>query len=222
MAKDKLKALIVNCTLKSSPQQSNTDRLIDKAVELYQKEDVECEVLRLVDYNVKPGVSSNEGDGDEWPLIFNKIKECDILIIGSPIWVGHTPSTVQRLIERMDALFHETELQDSENGQYLTYNKVAGVLITGNEDGAHSVAAQVLWAMQEFGFTVPPNVNCYWVGEAGPGPSYIEAGGEKSVYTNKILRFTVSNTTWFAKMLKQNPIPTNLKNLSEKAEKESK
>jgi multimeric flavodoxin WrbA len=214
----KIKVLIINCTLKSSPQTSNTAQLIEKAVALYQREGAVCEVIRIVDFNVKPGVSSNEGEGDEWPQVFKKIKECDILMIGSPIWVGHTPSTVQRVIERLDALFHETELQDQETGQYLTYNKVAGVLITGNEDGAHSVAAQVLWAMQEFGFTVPPNVNCYWVGEAGPGPSYIEAGGENSVYTNKTLRYTVSNTVWFARLLKNNPIPTNLKKLAEEAE----
>lgn len=213
--------LIINCTLKRAPEVSNTQRLIEKAVAEYNALGIECEVIRIVDFNIMPGVTSNEGDGDEWPVVLEKILKCDIFIIGSPIWVGHTPSTVQRIIERLDALFHEKDLQDSQNGQYLTYNKVAGVLITGNEDGAHSVAAQVLWAMHEFGFTIPPNVNTYWVGEAGPGPSYIEAGGEKSVYTNKTLKFMVYNTTWFAQLLKHNPIPTNLKELSEKAKRES-
>ncbi len=216
-----IKALIINCTLKPGAAVSNTQRLIQKAVAEYSTLDVECEVIRMVDFNIMPGVTSNEGEGDEWPAILEKIRQCDIFIIGSPIWVGHTPSTVQRVIERLDAVFHEKELQDPQNGQYVTYNKVAGVLITGNEDGAHSVAAQVLWAMHEFGFTIPPNVNSYWVGEAGPGPSYIEAGGEKSAYTNKTLKFMVYNTTWFAKLLKDNPIPTNLKELSEKAKQES-
>jgi multimeric flavodoxin WrbA len=134
---------------------------------------VDVEVLRFVEFYVYPGTSSNEGNGDEWPKILKKIKSCDIFIIGTPIWVGHLSSTAQRIIERLDAIFHEKKLQDSETGQYFTYNKVAGVLITGNEDGAHLCASQVLWAMQEFGFTIPPNVNSYWVGMAGPGPSYI-------------------------------------------------
>ena len=121
------------------------------------------------------------------------------------------------MIERLDSLFHEEDLADPETGQFLTYNKVAGALVTGNEDGAHSSVAQILWAMQEFGFTVPPNANSYWVGPAGPGPSYLEAAGPEWEYTNGKHRYMVRNLVYFAGLLKQNPIPTNLKALQKDA-----
>lgn len=217
----KLKALILNCTLKPSGQPSNTEALLNKAISIFQSNSVECEVYRIVDLNIKPGTDSDMGEGDDWPVILNKIKESDILLIGAPIWVGHTCSLVQRLFERLDAVFHEEELWHPVTGQYYTYNKVAGVAITGNEDGAHHVSSHVLWALQEFGFTIPPNVNSYWVGEAGGEPSYIEAGGSKKLYPNKTIRFTVHNLIYFAQLLKNNPIPTNLNKLTEEAQKES-
>ena len=123
--------MIINCTLKKSPSISNTQNLIDKGVKILQKENVETEVVRLVDYDIKPGTSTNEGDGDEWPLILEKIKQCNILIIGTPVWVGRLASTAQRVIERLDAIFHEEGFTDEENGQYFTYNKVAGCLVYG-------------------------------------------------------------------------------------------
>jgi multimeric flavodoxin WrbA len=216
-----MKALLINCTLKPSPNFSNTDALINKAVKLLEEQGAQTEVIRLLDYEVKPGTSSNEGKGDEWPKVLKKIKACDILILGTPIWMGNLPSTAQRLIERMDAIFHEDELADKKTGQYFTYNKVAGCLVTGNEDGAHACAAQFLWAMQECGFTIPPNVNAYWVGMAGGSDDYVEGGGERYYYTNMTLRYMVANLTYFAKLLKNNPIPTNLKQLDELAKKES-
>lgn len=216
-----LKALIINCTLKRSPETSNTQMLINKVIKEFNSLKVKAESLRIVDYNIKAGVTSNEGEGDEWPQILEKIKECDIFILASPIWVGRTASTTQRVIERLDALFHEKELINENTGQFLTYNKVGGAIVTGNEDGAHYVTSHILWAMQELGFTIPPNVNTYWVGKAGPGPSYIEAHGERHLYTNKTLRYLVHNTTFFADLLKKNPIPTNLKRLAEAAKKES-
>ncbi len=216
-----MKALIINCTLKKSPSISNTQTLIDKGVKILQKENVETEVVRLVDFDIKPGTSTNEGEGDEWPLILEKIKQCNILIIGTPVWVGRLASTAQRVIERLDAIFHEEGFTDEENEQYFTYNKVAGCLVTGNEDGAHSCAAHVLWAMQEFGFTIPPNVNAYWVNKAGPGKSYIEAGGERHLYTNKTLYNSIYNLLYFANLLQQHPINTNLIELAEIAKQES-
>ncbi|HTI58174.1 flavodoxin family protein [Mucilaginibacter sp.] len=217
-----MKALLINCTLKPSPAFSNTGALIDKAVKLLELRDIKTEVIRIVDYDVKPGNSSDEGKGDEWPKVLSKIKECNILIIGTPIWVGHLASTAQRIVERLDAVFHEKELADKKTGQYFTYNKVAGCLITGNEDGAHSCAAQLLWAMQECGFTIPPNVNAYWVGPAGGDKDYVEAGGKKYFYTNLTLQYTVANLVYFANLLKNNPITTNLKELEKQATKDSK
>jgi multimeric flavodoxin WrbA len=216
-----MKALIINCTLKPSPKESNTGALIAKAARHLEEWGAETEVIRLVDYNVKPGNSSDEGDGDQWPEILEKIKATDILIIGTPIWMGHLASTAQRVIERLDAIFHEEGTTDPVTGQYFTYNKVAGCLMTGNEDGAHSCAAQVLWSMQELGFTIPPNVNAYWVGIAGGDKDYVPGGGERYLYTNATLRYMVANLTFFAKLLKDIPIPTNWIELKSLAEQES-
>ena len=213
-----LKALFLNCTLKKSPEISNTRVLIDKAVKLFSEMNIESEVLRVVDYNVKFGISSDEGEGDEWPLILKKIKECDILVIGSPIWFGVRASVTQLVMERLDGTYDES---DPETGQFPLYGKVAGVLITGNEDGAHNIAANTLFNLTHLGCTVPPNVDSYWVGNAGPGPSYIEAGGERHLYTNKTVRYMVHNLAFFAKVLKENPIPTNLKELYAQAAEES-
>jgi multimeric flavodoxin WrbA len=214
-----LKAVILNCTLKRSPEISNTRALIDKAVKLFQEKGVETEVIRVVDHNIPFGVSSDEGDGDEWPEILKKIKACDILIIGTPIWFGVRSAVAQLVLERLDGTYDES---NTETGQFPLYGKVGGVVITGNEDGAHNVAAHTLFNLSHLGCTIPPNVDTYWVGEAGPGPSYIEAGGEKHLYTNKTVRYMVNNLVYFAKLLKEHPIPTNLRKLYEEAKEESR
>ena len=213
-----MKAVILNCTLKKSPAVSNTDALIKKVVKEYKKLGVTSEVIRVVDYNIPFGVSSYEGKGDEWPEILKKIKTCDILIIATPIWFGVRGSVSQMVIERLDGTYEEG---DKKTVQFPLYNKVAGCIVTGNEDGAHDVAANTLFNLTHLGCVVPPNVDTYWVGPAGPGPSYVEADGEHHLYTNKTLRFLVHNTTYMAKLLKNNPIPTNLKKLIEEAKKES-
>jgi len=217
-----MKALFFNCTLKQSPEASNTDALINQAVKEFTKLGVESEVIRVVDYNVKPGVTSDEGEGDDWPELLQKIRECDIFIIGSPIWVGYTCSVAQRVTERLDAVFYEEELHNLENGQYFFYNKVGGVLVTGNEDGAHNVTARILWALNEFGCTIPSNASAYWVGEAGPGPSYIKASGEKYEYTNNMVLMMAHNLMNMASLLKENPIQTDLTKLKERAREMSK
>ena len=213
-----LKVLFLNCTLKRSPKVSNTRALIDKVARLYEQEGLETEVVRVVDHAVAFGISSDEGGGDEWPSISRKIKEADILIIGSPIWFGVRSSVCQLVLERLDGTYDEP---DPDTGQYPLYNKVAGVIVTGNEDGAHNVAANTLFNLTHLGCTVPPNVDTYWVGEAGPGPSYIDAGGDKHLYTNRTYRYLVHNTIYMAKLLKDNPIPTNLKDLDGEAKLES-
>ena len=214
-----LKAVILNCTLKRSPETSNTRALIDKAVTVFHEQGVETEVIRVVDHNVRFGVSSDEGEGDEWPEILKKIKACDILIIGSPIWFGVRSAVAQMVLERLDGTYDES---DPETGQFPLYGKVGGVVITGNEDGAHDVAANTLFNLSHLGCTIPPNVDTYWVGDAGPGPSYIEAGGDKHLYTNKTVRYMVNNLVYFANLVKEHPIPTNLRQLYEEAQKESR
>lgn len=217
-----MKALIFNCTLKPSPSVSNTQALIDKVAAEFKKLDVDVETVRVADYDVAPGTSSDEGKGDEWPELLTKVRACDIFIIATPIWVGFTGSIAQRVIERLDAVFHEEACQDPETGQTFFYGKVGGTIVTGNEDGAHGVVARVNWALNEFGCTIPPTANTYWVGKAGPGPSYLEDGGTSYLYTNKTLRHMAHNLAYMAKVLKENPIPTNLNALTEEAKKESK
>ena len=213
-----LKALFLNCTLKKAPEVSNTEALINKAVKLYSELGIESDVLRMTDYNIPFGISSDEGEGDEWPEILDKVKACNILIIGTPIWFGVRSSIAQLVIERLDGTYDEG---DPETGQFPLYNKVAGVIVTGNEDGAHDAAGTTLFNLSHLGCVVPPNSDSYWVGTAGPGPSYIEAGGERHLYTNKTIRYLVNNTAFFARLMQDNPIPTSLKNLVADAMEES-
>jgi len=198
-----LKALFLNCTLKSSPEVSNTEALIGKVIEWFDRLDVESEVVRVVDYHVRFGVTSDEGEGDEWPIILDKVKAADILVIGTPIWFGVRGSVAQLVIERLDGTYNER----NEVGQYPLYNKVGGVVVTGNEDGAHAAAETTLFNLSHLGCTIPPNADTYWVGEAGPGPSYIEAGGEDHPYTKRTTRWMAHNLVHLARMLKANPIP---------------
>ncbi len=213
-----LKALFLNCTLKKVPEVSNTEALINKAVKLYSELGIESDVLRMTDYNIPFGISSDEGEGDEWPEILDKVRACNILIIGTPIWFGVRSSIAQLVIERLDGTYDEG---DPETGQFPLYNKVAGVIVTGNEDGAHDAAGTTLFNLSHLGCVIPPNSDSYWVGTAGPGPSYIEAGGERHLYTNKTIRYLVNNTAFFARLMQDNPIPTNLKKLIADAMEES-
>jgi multimeric flavodoxin WrbA len=219
-----LKALFLNCTLKKSPETSNTQALIDKVTELMGERDVvgtvdvECETVRLTDYKIAFGTESDMGDGDEWPKIYDKIKAADILVPSMPVWMGVRSSLCQIMDERLDGSYRDL---DPDTGQYPLYNKVVGVIVTGNEDGAHACAATTLYNFTHYGCTVPPNADCYWVGEAGPGPSYI-AAGQGHLYTNRTARFLASSCVWMASMLKEHgPVGTNLTKLTEEAQKVS-
>ncbi|HEY0011160.1 MAG TPA: flavodoxin family protein [Candidatus Paceibacterota bacterium] len=217
-----MNALIFNCTLKKSPTVSNTQALIDKVVREFDSLGVSSEVVRIADYHIAPGTSSDEGNGDQWPQLLPKVRACDIFIIATPIWVGFTGSLAQRVIERLDDVFHNEEHQDPKTGQTFFYGKVGGTIVTGNEDGAHGVVARVNWALNEFGCTIPPSANTYWVGKAGPGPSYLDDDGTSYLYTNKTLRHMAHNLAYMAGVLKAHPISTNLNALTEEAKKESR
>ena len=213
-----LKALFLNCTLKKSPEVSNTDALIDVVADLMTPLGVECETVRLADYKIAYGTDSDMGDGDEWPGIYEKIKAADILIPAMPIWMGVRSSPCQLMCERLDGSYRDL---DPETGQYPLYGKVVGVIVTGNEDGAHDCCSNTLYNFTHYGCTVPPNADCYWVGDAGPGPSYIEAG-QGHLYTNRTARFLTHGTVWMARMLKEHgPIEMNLIKLTEEAQEVS-
>ena len=199
----KLKAVLLNCTLKKSPEESNTEALMNIVIGHLDSLDVESELIRVVDYKLPFGVVNDMGDGDEWPQILDKILAADILIIGTSIWFGVRNSVCQMVIERLDGTYNDT----NDVGQYPMYNKVGGVVVTGNEDGAHAAAETTLFNMTHLGFTVPPNADTYWVGDAGPGPSFIEADGKDHPYTNKTASWTAHNVVHMARILKEHPIP---------------
>lgn len=211
-----LKALFLNCTLKKSPETSNTEAFIANAEKIFHELEVETESIRVVDHDVKFGNSSDEGDGDAWPSILKKVKESDMMIIATPIWRGDRSAVAKLVAERFDGVWNEA---NDENGQYPTYNKVGGVLVDGNEDGAKKAISSILFDLSEHGFTVPVNAFSYYVGKAGPGPAYIEAGGGKHFFTNKTLYTMVYNMVHLAKILKENPYTSNLEDLKQKAKK---
>lgn len=208
-----LRAVFLNCTLKRSPEVSNTEALIGKVIEWFDALDVSSDVIRVVDHNVSYGVTSDEGDGDEWPQILERIKAADIIVIGTPIWFGVRSSVCQKVIERLDGTYMET----NEFGQYPLYNKVGGVVVTGNEDGAHAAAETTLFNLSHLGCAIPPNADTYWVGEAGPGPSYLEAGQDHA-YTKRTTRWMAHNLVHLARILKANPIPPEGNTFEEETE----
>jgi multimeric flavodoxin WrbA len=165
-----MRALFINCTLKPSPQPSNTEALAKVVAEAMEKDGVTVEWVRGVDHDIKPGVENDMGPGDAWPAIREKVLNSEILVIASPTWVGKHSSVAQRVIERMDALISETD----DDGRPVAYNRVAGVVNTGNEDGAHHVVAEITSALMDIGYTIPGQAWTYWHLGPGPGPDYLD------------------------------------------------
>lgn len=197
-----LKALVLNCTLKSSPQVSNTEALARVVMMALDKHGVESELLRVLDYNVRPGVSSDEGNGDEWPGIRSKILASDILIMASPTWMGQQSSVAKRVLERMDALLSEQD----EQGRPVAYNRVAGFVVTGNEDGAHHVINEMAGALLDIGFTVPGQAWTYWNKGPGPGESYLDTDYRHD-WSQRTGETAASNLVAVASALRDRPIP---------------
>ena len=165
-----LRALVLNCTLKRSPSPSNTEALADVLVEELRALGVAVDVVRVVDLDVLPGVTSDEGPGDDWPAIHEQVIAADILVVASPTWMGHPSSVAQRVVERLDALISETD----DDGLPAAYNKVAGVVVTGNEDGAHHVISEISGALIDIGYTIPGQAWTYWNKGPGPGEDYLD------------------------------------------------
>ena len=209
-----LSVLYINCTLKKSPQKSHTDTLMKVSQGILKKENVAFETIRLIDEDVATGVypdmTEHGFDKDSWPEIFNKVMAADVLIIGTPIWLGEKSSEAQKLIERLYAMSSKT----NDKGQYIFYGKVGGCMVTGNEDGVKHCAMGILYAMQHVGYSIPPQADSGWIGKVGPGPSYgdKEFGGEKlkspvgfdSDFTNRNTTFMTYNLLHLAKMMKAN------------------
>lgn len=155
-------ALALNCTLKPSPSESSTGVLLDLVLTELAKHGVEGEQLRVVDFDVRPGVEADMGDGDEWPRLRERVLAADILVVGTPTWMGHMSSVAQRVLERLDAELSET---DAEGRPILT-GKVAATAVVGNEDGAHKITADLYQALVDVGYSVAAQAGTYWNGEA--------------------------------------------------------
>jgi multimeric flavodoxin WrbA len=200
-----LKAVFVNCTLKKSPDKSNTAGLMNVARSIMEKEGATVEDIRLIDHDVATGVypdmTEYGWDKDEWPELFKHIFDADILIIGTPIWLGEKSSIAQKLIERLYAMSGKT----NDKGQYLFYGKVGGCIITGNEDGVKHCAMGILYALQHVGYSIPPQADSGWIGEVGPGPSYLdeESDAQNNDFTNRNTTFLAYNMLHLAKILKE-------------------
>lgn len=198
-----LHALFLNCTLKQSPEMSHTQGLIEVSQAIMEKNDIEVEVLRPVDYDlafgVYPDMTEQGWDADDWPDIYKKVQDAHILVITSPIWLGEKSSVCTQVIERL----YSSSGDLNEHGQYAYYGRVGGCLITGNEDGAKHCAMNILYSLQHLGYVIPPQADAAWLGEAGPGPSYRdpESGGPENDFTQRNTTFLTWNLMHMAKMI---------------------
>ena len=199
-----LTALFLNCTLKRSPRRSHTEGLMETSRAIMEKNGVSTELLRPVDsriaYGVYPDMTEHGWDHDDWPEIYEKVKGADVLVIGSPIWLGEKSSVCTKVIERLYA--SSSDLNDQ--GQYAYYGRVAGCLITGNEDGVKHCSMNILYSLQHLGYVIPPQADAGWIGEAGPGPSYLDpgSGGPENDFTNRNTTFMTWNLLHMARMIK--------------------
>lgn len=203
-----LKAVFVNTTLKPSPALSNTQGLMEDAIAIMEKQGVTVDQIRLVDYDVAPGVNPDmredvpggNQDADDWPELSRRILAADILVIGTPIWLGEKSSVATRLIERLYGLSGET----NDRGQSLFYGRTGGVIVTGNEDGAKHISMNLIYSLQHLGYAIPPNADAAWIGAIGPGPSYLDegSGGPETEFTQKNITFMAWNLMHTAAWLK--------------------
>lgn len=205
-----LKALFFNCTLKKSPESSHTELLIQVSKGIMDKHGVATELIRPIDHKIATGVypdmREHGWDFDDWPDIYKKVQAADIVVLAGPIWLGDNSSVMKQVIERLYANSHIL----NKAGQYADYGKVGGCLITGNEDGVKHCAMNVLYSLGHLGYTIPPQADAGWIGEAGPGPSYgdkLEDGtivGLDNDFTNRNTTFMTWNLMHLASMLKKN------------------
>ncbi|MGW1773452.1 flavodoxin family protein [Streptomyces sp. NPDC002104] len=199
-----LRAVALVCTLSPSPAPSSSQLLAEQTMAALAEHGVTGKTVRIADHDVKTGVSTDLGDGDAWPEIRDTILGCDILILSTPIWLGHPSSIAQKVMERLNAEISETD----DEGRMLTYGKVAAVCVVGNEDGAHKVSADLYQGLNDAGFSLAPNAVTYWVGEAMQSTDYqdLEKTPEKTAGTTATL---AANTAHLARCLKAAPYPAS-------------
>ena len=199
-----LSAFALNCSLKSSAEVSSTDKIIGEVLSALESHGVSSSgTVRVADRNIRPGVTSDEGDGDEWPQVRQQILDADIFVLGTPIWMGHPSSHAQRVLERLDAFLGETD----PDGRMVSLDRVAIVAVVGNEDGAHHVAAELFQGLSDVGFTIPASGMTYWVGEAMHKTDYkdLPSGSDK---TDQATRSAAANAAHLARLLTSAPYPS--------------
>lgn len=197
-----MRATVLNCSLKPSDQESNTQALADVVIDALKKADVEVNVYRIADRSVPPGVETDLGESDEWPEVHDTLLNSEILVVATPTWVGHPSSLAQRVLERMDGMLSETD--DEERP--VAYNRVAGVVVTGNEDGAHHVISEVTGALGDIGYTIPGQAWTYWNRGPGPGDEYTDTE-EGHDWSHKTGRAMAANLVAAARALAERPVP---------------
>ena len=191
-----------NCTLKPGDAPSSTELLLKQTMDAFAPYGVDSKLMRVVDHDIKPGVSSDEGPGDAWPALRKLVLDAQIFILGTPIWLGQPSSVCKRVLERMDAFLSETD----DAGRMVSYGHVACVAVVGNEDGAHHVTAELYQALADVGFTIPANAVSYWVGRAMQKTDYIDLDETpKEVATATAM--LASNTVHIARRLADKPYP---------------
>jgi multimeric flavodoxin WrbA len=198
-----LRAVILNCTLKRGPELSHTQGLIDISEGLMRRSGISVQTLRPVDhdiaYGVWPDMTEHGWDEDAWPQLLEQVLAANILIIATPIWLGDKSSICTKVIERL----YGSSGQMNDRGQYVYYGRVGGCLVTGNEDGAKHCAMNILYSLQHLGYVIPPQADAAWLGEIGPGPSYLDpgSGGPENDFTNRNTTFMTWNLMHLARML---------------------
>ncbi|MDQ3576330.1 MAG: NAD(P)H-dependent oxidoreductase [Actinomycetota bacterium] len=199
-----LKALALVCTLSPSPTESSSQLIADQVLSALAEHGVAGESVRLVDHDVKPGVLTDVGAGDEWPSIRERMLAADILLVSTPTWMGQHSSVAQRAMERLDGELSE----EDDEGRLLTYGKVGVVAVVGNEDGAHKISADLFQCLNDVGFTIPAGGVTYWNGEAMQGKDYkdLDETPEATASTTKTL---AANAAHLAKLLKSEQYPSS-------------
>lgn len=201
-----LKALYLNCTLKKSPEISHTEGLLLLSQHIMDSCGVDTRMIRAVDFNIAFGVyhdmTEHGWDTDDWPIIQKEVMDADILVIGTPIWLGERSSVASMVMERL----YSNSSKQNEEGQYAYYGRAGGCIITGNEDGVKHCSMSILYGLQHIGYVIPPQADAGWIGEVGPGPSYLDddSGGRENDFTNRNTTFMTWNLIHMARMLKDN------------------
>jgi multimeric flavodoxin WrbA len=198
----RLTAIALNCTLKRGDDESSTDKLLGEVLAALAKHGVSGDIHRVANLDIAPGVTSDEGEGDAWPALRKQILAADIVVLGTPIWLGQPSSVAKRVLERMDAFLGEAD----ERGRMPSFGKVAVAAVVGNEDGAHHCHAEIFQALNDVGFTIPAGAGTYWVGEAMGSTDYKDLDGphDKTRQTTDML---ASNAAHLARLLKSASYP---------------